>query len=319
MEQEKRTDIKVGLTVLIGIVILVFGIAWAKGWHFGASGYVVRAQFPTAGGLEVGDPVTINGVKRGSVDEIESRDTDVLVRLKFPSKVDLRQDAQANIMMLELMGGKKVEMLSGSSPMRLRDSATIVGGYSGDIGTLVAMVSSLSGNVRSITIKADTLLASLNSLLSGNDLKGNVNATLADARKTLANFNATALKLDQLITENRLPLKNTLAQAENTARDLSQLMNENRPGLKAFLDSTNNAVAEGRHALAGANSLFGKLDSLLHTADQENSLLYRLTRDRKFADRLDSTLISLNKFIEQVRRQGLDANIRFFNSSTPAP
>jgi hypothetical protein len=35
--------------------------------------------------------------------------------------------------------------------------------------------------------------------------------------------------------------------------------------------------------------------------------------------RLDSTVTSLQKLLEQIRKQGLDANIRLFKSSTPAP
>jgi len=319
LDQERRTNIKVGVTVLVGIVVLLAGIAWAKGWRFGAQGHIVRAVFPTAGGLEVGDPVTINGVKRGTVDEIESRTSDVLVKLKFPGKIDLREDAQANIMMLELMGGKKVELLSGSSPMKLGDSSIIRGSYSGDIGTLVAMVTSLSETVRSITGRADTLLASLNDFLADGSFKSNVTVTLQDARKTLANFNTTAARLNQILNENEGPLKRTLAQAESATKELTSVLNENRPGLRSFLDSSQVAVADARVAMIRANTLLVHLDSMFNSSSSQNSLLHRLTQDKDFADRLDSTLISLNKFIEQVRLQGLDANVRFFQSSKPLP
>jgi hypothetical protein len=48
-------------------------------------------------------------------------------------------------------------------------------------------------------------------------------------------------------------------------------------------------------------------------------MLGRMLRDEGFADRLDSTLVSVRKLADQLRLQGLDANVRFFNSADPLP
>src|ERR1019366_7174141 len=132
MTNEERTDIKVGLTVIAGIAVLLFGIGWAKGWSTSSKEIKYRAVFANSGGLEKGDPVTISGVTRGIVQNIELRQSDVLVTMAMSEHLDLRSDATASISMLELMSGKKVELHSGMSSQSLASNAIIPGVFAGD-------------------------------------------------------------------------------------------------------------------------------------------------------------------------------------------
>ena len=318
MTKEKRTDVSVGLTVLIGIAILFFGIAWAKNWGFRGHEQTLRAVFPTAGGLEPGDPVMVNGIKRGTVRGIELRQSDVIVTMMLSEQADLKRDARASIAMLELMGGKKVELIPGASSEPLPPNALISGNYSGDISSLVAMLTSVSVTMESIAGKTDTLFTSLNSILGGDELKGKMNVTLDRANATLKSVGSTAEQLNTLLAEEGPSLRRTLWQADTATRYFSQILSENRPGFRMFMDSSGRAIAEARLAIVKTTALAARLDSLLASGNRKSSLLYRLTQDDAFAGRVDSVLISLTKLSEQLRLQGLDANIRFWNSSQPA-
>ena len=84
MRSGANTDLKVGLTVLIGLALLLFGIGWAKGWHFRSDQHLLYARFPTAGGIEKGDPVFIRGIKHGTVSDIISipgKDVDITMEI----------------------------------------------------------------------------------------------------------------------------------------------------------------------------------------------------------------------------------------------
>jgi phospholipid/cholesterol/gamma-HCH transport system substrate-binding protein len=314
---EQKTNFRVGVTVLIALLLLVLGIAWAKGWGLGGAGFTTKAVFVTTGGLEVGDPVTINGVKRGAVSEIELRTNDVLVTLAFDKSVDLRRDARASITMLELMGGKKVDLLTGSSPEKLPPGQPVPGVFAGDISSVVAAVGALSVTMGSISADADTLFTSLNGLLTP-EARADLKSAVHEARTTLATINAAASRLNALAAANGPKLTNTLTQADRALTAFSDVLGENRAGIKMFIDSTTRAVAEARSSLARATSVAARLDSLLLDGSKQNSLLYRLMSDDHFATRLDSAVISLTKLSEQIRLQGVDANVRFFNSSNPS-
>jgi phospholipid/cholesterol/gamma-HCH transport system substrate-binding protein len=316
-DKERRTDVRVGITVLLGVLLLLLGIAWAKGWGLGGDAFTTQAVFATTGGLGVGDPVTINGVKKGSVKDIELRKNDVLVTLGFPESLDLRRDARASITMLELMGGKKVDLLTGSAPEPLPRGAIVPGNFAGDISSVVASVSSLSQTMGSISADADTLFTSLNDILTP-DARQDLKLALRDARSTLGTIQQAAARLNSIAATNGPLLKSTLTEAQRAASSFSDVVGENRAGLRMFIDSTSRAVAEARVSLTRASSIAARLDSLLIAGSKENTLLYRLVRDEHFGTRLDSVIQSLTKLSEQIRLQGVDANVRFFNSSTPS-
>jgi phospholipid/cholesterol/gamma-HCH transport system substrate-binding protein len=307
---EERTDIKVGLTVLVGIVVLLVGIGYAKQWTVGRHEEIVTAKFSTAGGLERGDPVMIGGIKRGTVRTVEANGDSAIVSMTLDQPAELRKDASAVISMLEVMSGKKVEIFPGSSKDTLPPGAYIHGTYSGDISSLVGMLTSLSGTFASISGQADTLLTSLNAIIHDDTLKSKLKRTLDLADGTLTDVDAAASRAAKLLSENGPAITKTLADADSTLHNLSSIMGENRAGIRVLIDSGGRAIADARSAMA-------RVDSLLASGDRKNTLLYRLTKDEGFAMRLDSTVTSLQKLLEQIRKQGLDANIRFFDSSTP--
>jgi phospholipid/cholesterol/gamma-HCH transport system substrate-binding protein len=317
LANQRATDIKVGLTVLIGIVALLVGIGLAKRISFRAPQNVARAKFITTGGLEVADPVDIGGVRQGSVSDIETHPGYEIVTMQFDSPVELHKDAHATIMMLELMGGKKIELQTGVSNERLPDSALINGTFGGDVGTLVSMITSLSGTLQSLTVHADSVLLFLNDFFRNNDLKTKVNVTLTDAQSTLTHFDETALRVNKLLDQTSEPLKTTLSQAETATADLAAMLKEDRPGLRALLDTTTGIAGDARGLMKRATSIFAQIDTLLSQASQSNTLLYKLTKDKEFGNRLDKLVRSLILFIEQTRKGGIDANIRFFHGNTP--
>jgi phospholipid/cholesterol/gamma-HCH transport system substrate-binding protein len=309
---EERTDIKVGLTVLVGVAILLVGIAWAKQWDLGSHEAVVTAIFPTAGGLEPGDPVMIRGMKRGIVTSVQPTDTGATVSFKLNAPTDLRKDATASISMLELMSGKKVEVFPGISPELLPKGQAIRGAFAGDISSLVSMVTAFSGTFASIATQADTLLTSLNAIIRDDTMKLKLNKTITLADNTLTDVDAAASRAATLLSRDGPAITQTLSDADSALHALSSTLGENRAGIRVLIDSGGRAIADARAAMA-------RVDSLLASGDRKNSLLYRLTKDEGFATRLDSTVTSLQKLLEQIRLQGIDANIRLFKSSTPAP
>lgn len=311
MTKEERTDIRVGITVLIGIVMLLAGIAWAKHWHIGAAEETHEARFPSAAGLQVGDPVDVNGVKLGSVQEIKLEPTDVIVTMAFPDHIYLRSDASASIAMLELVGGKKIELRPGTSATSFPANGIIPGSNAGDISSIVAMITSLSTTLTSITGKTDTLFTSLDGILRGDTFKTKLNHTLDEASGALAQVNTAANRASALFAEYGPTLGRTLEATDSAMRNVSGIIGENRAGFRVFIDSGVRAVADARRSIT-------RLDSLLSGGAQHNSLLYRLTQDDQFSQRVDSVLESLTKLSEQIRLQGIDANVRFWNSSKPA-
>ena len=311
MQSERNTDLKVGLTVLIGLALLFFGIGMAKGWHIGGVHNILRARFADAGGIATDDPVFIRGIKHGTVTAISSLPNQpVDVTMDIDQLESLHRDATAEILMLEVMSGKKIEIKEGSYGSFDPAKDTIMGSYPGDISNLVAVLNTVSGSLPAITRNVDSVLRNLTDFFGNGKFKEKAYTTLDDADQTLK-------ELSVVLTENRGALKRTMDQADVLTRELNSTILSMRPGAQALLDSMRIFLRGAGRTLSGADTLLGSLNEMMAVSKDKKSFLYRLTSDKEMANRFDSLLTSGHKLIEQIRLQGVDANIRFFHSTTP--
>ena len=89
MSGRRRSDVVVGLVVLLGIALVLFGVVWMKGTGFGREELTVRARLREVGQLLEGSSVKLHGVPIGRVDEI-ALDPDgggVIVTMRVRSEV----------------------------------------------------------------------------------------------------------------------------------------------------------------------------------------------------------------------------------------
>ena len=112
MTSEKKTEIKVGITVFAALLLLAFIFGWAKNFNLNQNTKLLNVKFPTVAGLAIADMVSVNGVRKGLVNSISTDGNFAKVEIKFSEDVQLREDASFSIMMLDLMGGKKIERVS---------------------------------------------------------------------------------------------------------------------------------------------------------------------------------------------------------------
>jgi phospholipid/cholesterol/gamma-HCH transport system substrate-binding protein len=113
---QSRTDILVGIFVLVGLVCLGYlAIRLGKLELFGAQGYVVFADFVSVAGLKLGDPVEIAGVRVGKVEGIGLADDRARLRLRVSDDVKLQEDVIASVRARGLIGDKFVLLAPGGS------------------------------------------------------------------------------------------------------------------------------------------------------------------------------------------------------------
>jgi len=93
-----RTDILVGIFVLVGIACLSYlAIRLGKLEVFGAQGYVLFADFASVAGLKPGDPVEIAGVKVGRVEGMGLAEDKARLTLRIDDGVQLQEDVIASV------------------------------------------------------------------------------------------------------------------------------------------------------------------------------------------------------------------------------
>lgn len=67
---KRENEFAVGVVVIVAFTVVVAGALWLSGTHLGRAEAVYTARFRTVGGLSVGDPVVLRGVRVGRVEAI---------------------------------------------------------------------------------------------------------------------------------------------------------------------------------------------------------------------------------------------------------
>ncbi len=114
-----------GFVLLGALVFLVF--SYSKGDAGQVSGYKISANFSKIGGLKIGDPVQISGVKVGQVASVELDPKTYLAKVTMEIEDDIKvpDDSAAAISSASLLGGLYMGIEPGGSADMLKAGGEI--------------------------------------------------------------------------------------------------------------------------------------------------------------------------------------------------
>lgn len=301
MRDERKTEIKVGITVFLALIVFLWILGWAKNITFNSDKTELKIKFDNVAGLEIGDPVTVNGVRAGYVDDIRTENDYVVAVLKIDKETSLRRDATFQIMMLDLMGGKKVEIYPGNSDKPLDPNQIYEGLFLGDISTTMALLGNLQSDLISLVKEVNVTLAKLNNTV--------LDDSFTDKMKGLvSNLNHAAVNLNSFVARNDSNFSRLISNSIEITDNVNALVSENRDSVKVFINSANSTLYESK-------KLLSELNALLDETKRSENNLGRLLYDDKFMNDLKDTMTKLNKLVEilekQIQGEGIkvDANI----------
>ncbi len=304
-------EVKVGVVFFFGLLILLLGIYFGKGFKYTPDSELLKIIFPNSGGLQVGEPVVVNGVKRGSVMKVTNYDSKVMVFVKLDNYKDLRKDATAKILLLEITGGKKVEIFPGNSsePFDIKNNI-LIGATPPDLSTLVASIGEVSGDLINLVKRLDTLTYSANKFLSDDKILDNIKTTLSNTTEI-----TNSLKI--VILDNQIKLQNIVNNLNTISSDIKTLMINNNDKLNNIinnaditLENTKNLSNKLENTLLMADSLIVNINTLITDIKNSNGVASKLIYDKKFSEQLDSTFKELIFLVNLIKEHGVNVNLR---------
>ncbi len=309
MEELRRLELKVGLLTLGTLLLLLGSITWGRGWQLSVRTQEVVLYFPSGAGIEVGAPVLVNGVPKGSVRRIELRDGIVVLTARLDADVELRRDAHARILLQELTGGRKVELFPGTAAEPFPRRQPIPGTTAPDVGELVANLANFSEQLQRLSLRLDTTAAALNAVLTPTTQR---NLTTAIEELTLL-----AQQLRSLAEGSRASVEEGAENIALLSRQLRTLLEQNSPAIDRTLASLERLTRQAETTLSNADSLLVQLqrssttlEELLSALRSRKTLAGRLLQDERLALQVDSTVSQLRDFLHQIQRYGVNVNVR---------
>lgn len=275
--------------VLIVLVILVGLspeqlISWATSVRY-------RALFSEAGGLAVGNDVTVSGIKVGSVSDVSLQHGDALVTFALKGNIPLGSDTTAHIRTGTLLG-ERVLTLESAGSGTLHPMAVIPVSRTSSPYSLTEAVSDFTSNTAethtaTLNQSLDTLSATLNQIAPQLgptfDALTRVSRTLNGRNKTLGDLLKSASDVSGVLSERSQQVNKLILNSD----DLLQVLVARRQEIVDLLANTS-AVAKQLTGLVHDNE-----SKLAPTLEKLNSVTAMLEKNR---DNIAKALPGLAKF-----------------------
>lgn len=193
-------EVKIGLTGIVAVAVLVFGINFLKGINMFKSGSGYYVEFENIAGLVTSSPVYANGFSVGLV-------RDIYYDYNSLGKIVVEIDLNDNMKLpLGTTAELETEML-GTVKMNLILPPTISGMHAvgdtipGSVNAgMMGAAADLVPKIETMLPKLDSILSSINTLLADQALSN----TLHNTEQITANLQVTTKELNSLL-QNDLP------------------------------------------------------------------------------------------------------------------
>jgi len=262
---ERAVKIKVGLMILLGIAVLVFGYYWLRNYQLKKEYHTYRVKFKKIGWVNKGDLVTVMGVPKGRIEDIQLYGDSVIIIAKLED-VRLREGATATLVSLGIIGQMRLSFTLGNGPP-LPDNYTIEGRTQKDMGEVISEMGSF--------------LASSDSLIGyGIQLMNQTSDILKVASQKIV---TSSRKFDSLV----VTLNNLSEYLKVTVRELY-------PQLKKSVQSADTTVKN-------LNNLIADVDSLTSVILSEKGTAGKIVNDDSLYIELKNTLKSLRELMEDIK------------------
>lgn len=311
-------EVKVGLFAIITGAILYLGFNYLKGKDFFSPTNKYYVLYKNIDGLNVSNPVIVNGYAVGRVSSIgilQERDNKIIVELDVDENVILGDSTIAQLTNSDFLGSKAILLQIGNLKKPLQSGDTLKSDIDKGLAALFESAEPITSNL-TVTIRRineillgmegagediKMVLNSLNRTLQGVDLfvrqnNANLKQTLTGVNTLLSNVNEKVDLLEPILVHadsamlmvNNLPLDSTLNSINASMAELTLIMEEINAG-----KGTVGKIMKDDSLYKSLNKTIQDLDVLLiHFDENPKHFLGPLGKSRKKIekDRAKATL-----------------------------
>ncbi len=325
---KRANETLVGASVLVAIALVVAGSVWLSGARFGANDILKDVRVKAIGGLAVGDPVLLRGVRIGRVESIRLAPGDwVNVGLRFPAGTSLPRDAVALFVSTTLFGDWSVQLTSlanlrGGDPEVLKQVTAagvklprgmLAGAALPDVGQLTAQAGRIASDSATISSRVQDAFDST----SAERLKGAFRdlSRLSAVLKTIAQGQESTLtriggNIDTgtaLLAQSARNLARAASRVDSaTSRDQLQRILSHTDSVTADLTAVASNVRSLAAAAASQQEAFMRIvartDSMLARIQAGEGTLGRLSRDTTLYSESVETVRALRSLLQDIQK-----------------
>jgi phospholipid/cholesterol/gamma-HCH transport system substrate-binding protein len=234
----------------------------------------------------------------------------VLVTATIDNIDDLRKDVKARITILEITGGKKIEIFPGTSSEKFNPETEIQGETAADFADLVTQLGLILEQAKHTISQLDTTLTSTNKVLGNKDFATNLQLAVDNATQTLTITREILEQNQTNINQIVKNLKEILSELRNDYSIYEPKINRIVARLDTISLQTTNLLENGSATVEKINRSLNQLNDILLEIREGDNLANKIIYNKEFAQRLDSTLRQVSELITFIQKNGVNVNLR---------
>ncbi|MFW5813002.1 MAG: MlaD family protein [Fibrobacterota bacterium] len=305
--KKTNTDLIVGASILIALFILVTGVLWLKEVSLASKMVTYTVIFPQVGTLQEGDPVQVNGVKKGTVARIRLRGDEVAAVLNLEKTVKLTDSTQIRVINIGLLGerglGIKLTSKGNQVPFNTKEDTTFLSGKF-DTGISEAM-----GMLGTVLTEVETLAKDVTMIMEstvGDTAFLNMFHTMVGRLDTIT------VVAQNLVSKNEPLLNRSMNNLSDASSDLKSLMDRNSGNLDTIIANGEQLSSRSLAAVTQVESLAVSVQTVVHRIDSGEGTLGKLYKDDQFYVDLKHTLANVDSLVNEVQDDALKLRLRFW-------
>lgn len=291
---KRSTNLIVGIVILASIFILIFGVRFLSDTKFREQTYHLTAWFDNVGTLTEGDPVKVNGVRKGKVVKISLEGNRVRVLMAINKEVQITEDSRIVIQNIGLMGERMIGIQLGSGKA-MEPGAEMHGEFDSGIAEAMGMLGEVLTQVEE-TVK---------------ELQGIVRSTIGD-EAFAARFNTIMNRLDRstavlnnLVSGNKAALQGSIDDLSYTAGEVRTFFDGNKEKLNTTVTNVEDISIRAKDMMEKAERITGDIEVLVTKLNSRESSVGMLLSDTSFVSDIKTTIRSADSLVKKIHEDGL--------------
>lgn len=282
-------NVKIALTVLVGLALLYWGINYLKGVNLLTPANAFFTEVESTEGLLTAAPITVNGFQVGQVREInyDYNKNKITVMLAMNKEMVVPEGSTVT-MVSGLLGGTSLVLNLGDGPAMKPGS--LIPTYK-EAGLMDNVTDNIMPMVNSVMPKVDSIMCNINGLTGDPALAAALSRLDGITRQLQISAQQLTVLMNNLnrsvpgVMNNVSGITNNLSGATGNLTDFSASLKE------IPLDET----------MAKLNSTLANLESLSQQLNDKNSSLGKVINDRELYDNANHAIASLDSLLIDIK------------------
>ncbi|RRQ47051.1 MlaD family protein [Chryseobacterium sp. SC28] len=293
-------ELKIGLIAVFAVVSFVILYQYMKGKNLFTTDNVFYVKYDNVEGLEVSNPVSINGLKVGQVEEIKpitpkNGKLHFVVKLSVDDNFQFSKRSTVEIFEPGLMSGKEMRINLFYGGETAKDGDTLSGSFQlSMLNSLSSQVKPVKDQLSNVLLKLDSTLASTNKIVDEQNRR-EIRLLLANLNRTIESFKATSDRTNSILANNEKDLHEVVTNANATVLTANRTLEKyGSVADRIDMDKLNGTIDQ-------FNQTAGKLNSIISGIQNGEGSLGKLAKDEELYNNLTKTSNNLNELVQDLK------------------